>query len=77
MCLAVPGEIIAIDRADAGHPLGRIDFGGVIRQVSLAYLPEAVVGDWVVVHAGFAISQLDREEAQASLAAFQALDGTP
>ncbi|MCX9156631.1 HypC/HybG/HupF family hydrogenase formation chaperone [Niveibacterium sp. 24ML] len=76
MCLAVPGEIVAIDQSDPLHPMGRIDFGGVIRGVSLAYLPEAVVGDWVVVHAGFAISLLDRDEAQASLAAFKALDAT-
>lgn len=77
MCLAVPGEIVEINSSDPQHRTGRIDFGGVIRSISLAYLPEAVVGDWVVVHAGFAISLLDREEAQASLAAFRELDAAP
>jgi len=48
--------------------MGKVDFGGVIREVCLAYTPEAQVGDYVVVHAGFAISRLDEEEAQETLA---------
>lgn len=75
MCLAVPGEIVSIDASDPLHPTGRVDFGGVLRIVSLAYLPEAKIGDWAVVHAGFAISMLDRDEAAASLEAFRSLDG--
>jgi hydrogenase expression/formation protein HypC len=74
MCLAVPGAIRAIDASDPDNPLGRIDFGGVLREVSLAYVPDARVGDYVIVHAGFAISVLDEEEAAASLAAFRAMD---
>ncbi|WP_341676982.1 HypC/HybG/HupF family hydrogenase formation chaperone [Niveibacterium sp. SC-1] len=77
MCLAVPGAIRAIDATDPDNPLGRIDFGGVLRAVSLAYVPEARVGDYVVVHAGFAISLLDEEEAAAAIADFRALDALP
>ena len=74
MCLAVPGAIRAIDARDPANPIGRIDFGGVLREVSLAYLPEARVGDYAIVHAGFAISLLDEAEAAAALADFRALD---
>lgn len=70
MCLAVPGELIAIE----AEATGRVDFGGVQRRVSLACLPEARVGDWVIIHAGLAISVLDRDEAEAALEAFRALD---
>ena len=48
-------------------PMGKVDFGGAIREVCLAYVPEAVVGDYVVVHVGFAISRIDQEEARESL----------
>ena len=74
MCLAVPGQIVSFAAPDAADRMGRVDFGGVIKEVSLAFTPEAVVGDYVIVHAGCAISQLDEEEAQAALAEFAALD---
>lgn len=62
MCLAVPGKVLEIN---AGDPMrmARVDFGGIVRDASLAYVPEAQVGDYVIVHAGFAISRLDEEEA--------------
>jgi hydrogenase expression/formation protein HypC len=67
MCLAIPGKITAI--ADDGGLLrmGTVDFGGVTREVCLAYVPEAAVGTYVIVHVGFAISQLDEVEAQETL----------
>ncbi len=66
MCLGVPGKII--DRYEAnGLPMGKIDFGGTVREACLAYVPEAVVGDYTVIHVGFAISRLSEEEAQATL----------
>jgi hydrogenase expression/formation protein HypC len=67
MCLAIPGKITAI--ADDGGLLrmGTVDFGGVTREVCLAYVPDAMVGTYVIVHVGFAISQLDEEEAQETL----------
>jgi hydrogenase expression/formation protein HypC len=70
MCLGVPGKII--DRYDAdGLPMGRIDFGGTVREACLAYVPEAQVGDYTVIHVGFAISLLSEEEAHATLALLQ------
>jgi hydrogenase expression/formation protein HypC len=63
MCLGIPGRIIE-RRDDAGLPVGTVDFGGVRREVCLAYVAdEAKVGDYVVVHVGFAISKVDEEEA--------------
>jgi hydrogenase expression/formation protein HypC len=66
MCLGIPGRIIEI-RDDAGLAMGRVDFGGVRRDVCLAYTPGASVGSWVIVHVGFAISLLDEAEALRTL----------
>ncbi len=63
MCLAIPGKVIEIYE-EAGLPMGQLDYGGVVHQACLAYLPEIKVGDYAIVHAGFAISLLDEEEAQ-------------
>lgn len=64
MCLGVPGKVLAIRTDVAGMPMGKIDFGGVTKEACLAYVPEAVEGDYVIVHAGFALSRLDEEEAR-------------
>lgn len=63
MCLGIPGKIVSID---AEEPLrqGRVSFGGTVREVCLAYVPEAAVGDYVIVHVGFAISTVDEDEAK-------------
>jgi hydrogenase expression/formation protein HypC len=66
MCLGVPGKIITIYESD-GLRMGRIDFGGTQREACLAYVPEAAVGDYTVIHVGFAISLLSEEEANATL----------
>jgi hydrogenase expression/formation protein HypC len=63
MCLAIPGKVASITGEDPITRMGKVDFGGVLKQASLAYVPEAQVGDYVIVHAGFAISRLDEEEA--------------
>jgi hydrogenase expression/formation protein HypC len=63
MCLGIPGRITA-RRDDEGLPTGTVDFGGVRREVCLAYVPEAAVGDYVIVHVGFAISIVDQDEAR-------------
>lgn len=63
MCLAVPGKIISIEEADSTFRNGRVDFAGIIKTVNLSYVPEAVVGDYVVVHVGFALSIVDEKEA--------------
>lgn len=67
MCLGIPGEIVTRQETD-GLAMGTVDFGGVRKDVCLAYLPEAEVGDYVIVHVGFAITQVDREEAHQTLA---------
>jgi len=63
MCLAVPGKIITIEGDDPLRRTGRIDFSGIVKQANLAYVPDAKVGDYVIVHVGFAISRLDEAEA--------------
>ncbi len=64
MCLAIPGKIESITGDDPITRMGRVNFGGVIKEASLAYVPEAQVGEYVIVHAGFALSNVDEEEAQ-------------
>jgi hydrogenase expression/formation protein HypC len=63
MCLAIPGKVVSIE-SNNGMRLGRIEFGGIVRQASLDFVPEAEVGDYVMVHVGFAISRVDAAEAQ-------------
>lgn len=67
MCLAVPGKIISINGDDPLTKTGKVSFGGVIKEVSLAYVPEAQIGDYVVVHVGFALSIVDQEAAEQTL----------
>ncbi|MEU6815443.1 HypC/HybG/HupF family hydrogenase formation chaperone [Streptomyces sp. NPDC046860] len=72
MCLAVPGKVVAID--DGADPrTGLIDFGGVRKQACLEYLPDVHVGEYVIVHVGFALQKLDEESARASLELFEQL----
>jgi hydrogenase expression/formation protein HypC len=59
MCLGVPGKILDIEPNALGLAMGKVSFGGIAKDVCLAYVPEAQVGDYVIVHAGFAISRLD------------------
>ena len=63
MCLGVPGKVIEITEEQAGVRMGKVSFGGITKSVCLAYVPEAAVGDYVVVHVGFAISKVDEQEA--------------
>jgi hydrogenase expression/formation protein HypC len=62
MCLAVPGKVLSINGADIART-GRVSFGGTVKEVNLAYVPETKVGDYVLVHVGFAISVVDEAEA--------------
>jgi hydrogenase expression/formation protein HypC len=70
MCLAVPGKIVEIYNA-GGLKMAKVDFGGVTREACLEYIPDAQVGDYTVIHVGFAINRLDEAEAQESLALLQ------
>jgi hydrogenase expression/formation protein HypC len=64
MCLAIPGKVMSISGNDDLTRMGRINFGGIIKEASLAYVPEVVIGDYVIVHVGFALSKVDEAEAQ-------------
>jgi hydrogenase expression/formation protein HypC len=63
MCLAIPGKIVTEEQRN-GLRIGRVQFGGIIREANLDFVPEANVGDYVMVHVGFAISRVDQEEAE-------------
>ena len=67
MCLGVPGKVIEIYETN-GVRMGKVDFGGLTKEVCLAYVPEVTLGDYTIVHVGFAITQLDEQSAQESLA---------
>lgn len=73
MCLGIPGKVVEI-RDDGALRMARVDFGGVRKEACLAYLPEVVLGDYVIVHVGFAISQLDEEEALKTLELLRMID---
>ncbi|MDH3404091.1 MAG: HypC/HybG/HupF family hydrogenase formation chaperone [Acidobacteriota bacterium] len=64
MCLGVPGRIVEMEQDALGLNMGKVSFAGITKEVCLAYTPEAEVGDYVVVHVGFAISKIDEEEAR-------------
>ncbi len=72
MCLAVPGRVESVF-AESGTTMAQVDFGGVKKKVCLAYLPETAVGEYVIVHVGFAIQRLDEESARETLATFERL----
>ena len=70
MCLGVPGQVQEIYEQD-GIPMGKVDFGGITKEVCLAYVPEINVGSYTIVHVGFAITELDEASAQETLALIQ------
>ncbi len=72
MCLGIPGRVIEVYEANEVR-MGRVDFAGIVKDVCLAYVPEVEVGDYTIVHVGFAITQLDEESAQESLRLFAEL----
>jgi hydrogenase expression/formation protein HypC len=72
MCLAVPGRVLSIAEVD-GTLMADVDFGGVRKGVCLQYVPDATIGDYVIVHVGFAIQSLDEKSAQETLANFERL----
>ena len=66
MCLGIPGKVLSAEGSDFSR-VARVEFGGVSREISLAYVPEAEVGDYVIAHVGFAISVINEDEAQRTL----------
>ena len=75
MCLAIPGKIENIDDGTAIFRTGKVNFAGIIKTVNLACTPEARIGDYVLVHAGLAISVIDKEEASKTLSCIDEIDG--
>jgi hydrogenase expression/formation protein HypC len=74
MCLAVPGKLLSIQGDEPLQRTGRVSFGGVVKEVNLAYVPQARVGDYIIVHVGFAISTLDEQEAHRVFDYLQQID---
>ncbi|MCX7789645.1 MAG: HypC/HybG/HupF family hydrogenase formation chaperone [Chloroflexaceae bacterium] len=72
MCLGIPGRVVAISDVD-GVRMGKVDFDGIVKDVCLSYLPDIQVGDYTIVHVGFAITQLDEQSAKETLALFHEL----
>ncbi|MFI1585833.1 HypC/HybG/HupF family hydrogenase formation chaperone [Embleya sp. NPDC020630] len=72
MCLAVPGKVTKIEERD-GTRMGLVDFGGVVKDVCLEYVPDLKVGEYAIVHVGFALQRLDEESALRTLALFDRL----
>ncbi len=72
MCLAVPGRVVSVTERD-GTTMAEVDFGGLRKEVCLAYIPDAEVDEYVIVHVGFAIQRLDEASAQQTLANFDKL----
>ncbi|WP_119419747.1 HypC/HybG/HupF family hydrogenase formation chaperone [Desertibaculum subflavum] len=77
MCLAVPARILSVVGDDPLTRSGRVDFGGIVKEVNLAYVPEAVIGDYVLVHVGFAITRIDEAEATRVFALLRDLGELP
>jgi hydrogenase expression/formation protein HypC len=73
MCLGIPGKIINVYEA-GGLPMGRVDFGGVTKECCLAYVPEARVGDYTLIHVGFALNVIDEAEALETLDLLRQID---
>jgi hydrogenase expression/formation protein HypC len=73
MCLGIPGKVVEIYTAQ-GLRMGRVDFGGVVKEACLEYVPEINLGDYTIIHVGFAISRIDADEAQRTLAILQEMD---
>lgn len=77
MCLAIPGKILEAEGEEALLRTGRVQFGGITKEVNLAYTPEAKIGDYVLVHVGFAISVIDEREARRVFDYIEEMDEVP
>ena len=73
MCLGIPGKVTEIYQAN-GLQMGKVDFGGVVKEACLEYLPDIQVGDYTIIHVGFGISRLDEQEAQETLQMLREMD---
>jgi len=76
MCLGIPGKVLEIDERDS-LPMGKVEFGGIVKEICLAYVPEVRIGDYVLVHVGFALSKIDEEQAQEIFSYIEQMDELP
>lgn len=74
MCLGVPGQVIEITPNATGMLMGKANFGGIVKEICLAYVPEAKLGDYIIVHAGFALNIIDEAQAQEIFATLKEMD---
>ena len=74
MCLAIPGKLLDVESDANGVRMGRANFGGIVKQVCLEYTPEALPGDYVLVHVGFALGKVDQAEAERTYRLLQEMD---
>jgi len=75
MCLGIPGKVIDIQSNTAGITMGKVDFGGIVKEICLAYVPDVKIGEYVIAHAGFAINTLDENEAREVFETLKQIDG--
>ena len=75
MCLAIPGEVLSIQGDDPAFLSGKVDFGGVRKEINFAYTPGVQIGDYVLVHVGFALQVIDKEEAERNRRTFEEILG--
>ncbi len=73
MCLGVPGKVTEIYEVN-GMKMGKVDFGGIVKEICMAYVPDVEVGDYTIIHVGFAIRKLDEQAAQETLALFREME---
>ena len=74
MCLAIPGKLLDVGSDTSGVRMGRANFGGIVKQVCLEYTPDALPGDYVLVHVGFALGKVDQAEAERTYKLLQEMD---
>ncbi len=74
MCLGIPGKVLEISAESDAMPMAKVEFGGITKEVCLAYLSDVEVGDYVLVHVGFAISKIDEQEAQEIFSYIEQID---
>jgi hydrogenase expression/formation protein HypC len=75
MCLAIPGKVVSISGDDPLTRMGKVNFSGIVKEACLAYVPEVQVGDYVIIHVGFALSKVDEAEAQKIFEYLKEMDG--
>jgi hydrogenase expression/formation protein HypC len=75
MCLAIPGKVVSISGDDPLTRMGKVNFSGIVKEACLAYVPEVKVGDYVIIHVGFALSKVDEAEAQKIFGYLKEMDG--